>query len=236
MSNGVWYDIIIFKMKVGDIMGIKKVMTGCPWHVEKMVRQEGDSRRHRSRCIYYNKKESHCSKVVGKCVGAAHCSYYDEYQAQEKVITEVNNIDVKVDFTGVKMIKVSDIELCKKYKEPDKEKVVKVVRYYKEHGELDKPISVSCYGDKYKLEDKYLRYFVAKQLGLDEVSARISTEKENKLEDKIRVVGTKVIHNKFGGGVIAAVKDNKIDIMFDSGKKIEFSIEICVKKEVISIV
>lgn len=53
-------------------------MTGTPWHIEKYTREEGDSRRHRSRCIYYRKGDAYCCKVVDKCIGSAHCRYYKE--------------------------------------------------------------------------------------------------------------------------------------------------------------
>ena len=53
-------------------------LTGTPWHVERMVREEGDSRRHRSRCKFYRKHDSYCSQLVGRCMGSAHCDYYEE--------------------------------------------------------------------------------------------------------------------------------------------------------------
>lgn len=110
-----------------------------------------------------------------------------------------------------------------------------VIRYYKEHEKLDKPVSVSCHGKKYKLEDKYLRYYVAKQLGLKEIPARISTEKENRVEDKMRVVGAKVKHIKYGKGVVTRVMDNSVIIAFESGKETTFNIEICVKNKLITL-
>ena len=130
--------------KAGEFMAIER-MVGSPWHVEKMVRQEGDPRRHRSRCIYYDKKNSHCPKVVGKCVGAAHCSYYeeeciDEISIPKRVVAE------KEAFQGIKMIAMADIEVSDKFKLPSKEKIDVVIQYYKEHGKIDKPVSVSCHG------------------------------------------------------------------------------------------
>ena len=50
-------------------MGAKQTMTGCVWHTKKMVRQDGDEKRHKSRCKFYRKSDSYCSKVVGKCTG-----------------------------------------------------------------------------------------------------------------------------------------------------------------------
>ena len=216
-------------MKVGEFMGINQVMVGCPWHIEKMVREEGDPRRHRSRCIYYSKESSHCSKIVSKCGGAAHCNYYEEKRVVEPVISD------KKAFHGIKMIVMSDIEVSDKFILPSKEKIDAVIRYYKEHEKLDKPVSVSCHGKKYKLEDKYLRYYVAKQLGLKEIPARISTEKENRVEDKMRVVGAKVKHIKYGKGVVTRVMDNSVIIAFESGKETTFNIEICVKNKLITL-
>ena len=85
--------------KVGEFMAIER-MAGIPWHVEKMIRQEGDLRRHRSRCIYYDKKKSHCSKVIGKCIGAAHCNYYEE-ECVEAVSLPNHIVADKEDFQGV---------------------------------------------------------------------------------------------------------------------------------------
>ena len=53
-------------------------MTGTPWHVENMTRAEGDPRRHRSRCVYYIKDGTYCSKLGFRCFGSAHCEYYKE--------------------------------------------------------------------------------------------------------------------------------------------------------------
>jgi len=59
-------------------MAYDKMISGTPWHVEKFTRAEGDSRRHRSRCIFYDKANKVCAKTVGKCYGTAHCKYYKE--------------------------------------------------------------------------------------------------------------------------------------------------------------
>lgn len=55
------------------------------------------------------------------------------------------------------MIPLADVMVDRyKFKLPAKEKIEAVKQYYNEHGEMDKPVSVSCHGDKYMLEDKYL--------------------------------------------------------------------------------
>lgn len=53
-------------------------MQDIPWHLETLHRQDNDPRRHRSRCKYYNKKTSYCSRRSGKCMGSAHCMEYEE--------------------------------------------------------------------------------------------------------------------------------------------------------------
>ena len=68
-------------------MGVSK-MTGTPWHVERFIREDGDDRRHRSRCIYYQKSDAHCNQYSGKCRGSAHCAYYREYDPDAEMGTE----------------------------------------------------------------------------------------------------------------------------------------------------
>ncbi len=58
-------------------------LTGTSWHVERYKKADGDSRRHRSRCVYYRKSDAYCSEVVGKCRGSAHCSFYKEHSSGE---------------------------------------------------------------------------------------------------------------------------------------------------------
>lgn len=56
---------------------------------------------------------------------------------------------------------------------PKERKVRAVMEFYAKHGQLDKPIVVRPFDDGYYLQDKYLRFFVAEQLGLDEIPAII---------------------------------------------------------------
>lgn len=64
-------------------MSVKR-MQGTPWHIEKITRAEGDERRHRSRCKYYDKREKFCEKRNGRCIGSAHCEEYKERQIEEE--------------------------------------------------------------------------------------------------------------------------------------------------------
>ena len=58
-------------------MNTVRRMEGTPWHVEYMRREEGDARRDRRRCIKFRKEGSYCSIYFGKCIGSAHCPYYN---------------------------------------------------------------------------------------------------------------------------------------------------------------
>ena len=67
-------------------------LQGSPWHVEKFSRKPGDKRRHRSRCINYNRSKEFCSVQIGRCVGAAHCRYYAE-DGLPKNVSRIPTID-----------------------------------------------------------------------------------------------------------------------------------------------
>lgn len=58
---------------------------------------------------------------------------------------------------------------------PKREKIDGVKEYFYKHGELDKVIVVSPKGNKYILVDKYLRFVVAKELGLTEIKVKIES-------------------------------------------------------------
>ena len=88
-------------------MGISKHLTGTPWHIEKMVRAEGDPRRHRSRCCYFRKTDTYCTSYKKRCIGSAHCNRYNEdgpkYVQEDLVISPVKQeTKVKQDTTKKK--------------------------------------------------------------------------------------------------------------------------------------
>lgn len=67
-------------------MGLKQQMTGSPWHAEKMTRQEGDARRHKSHCLHYQWQCNGCD-LGGQCHGSAHCPKYKRMtEAQEAAV------------------------------------------------------------------------------------------------------------------------------------------------------
>ena len=58
-------------------MGVNQ-MTGTPWHVETLRMDEDDTRRHKSRCVHYQKTNKYCTKQKRTCPASAHCDYYKE--------------------------------------------------------------------------------------------------------------------------------------------------------------
>ena len=68
-------------------MSISRTFTGVPWHTERMVRAEGDPRRDRRHCVYYDKESRYCSKYKESCHGSAHCGYYRRGSANDDLPT-----------------------------------------------------------------------------------------------------------------------------------------------------
>lgn len=64
-------------------MAIKDEMSGTPWHIERMTRQEGDERRYKGRCRFYSYEDNFCKVQMFKCTGSAHCDYYEGISDEE---------------------------------------------------------------------------------------------------------------------------------------------------------
>lgn len=209
-----------------------------------------DDRRHRKHCIHY-RKDGSCA-YMSKCGGSAHCGCYEEQKVEVKQIypkqgnVEINdakeNINKKVEvttnvekFSGVQTIKMSDIVVPDKFllKKPETKKVVELHEYYKQYKKLDKPIYVSIKDGKYFLEDKYLRYYVAKELGKTWINARIGTYQESQAGDKLNKIGRRVHHKKYGEGTIVDNDGKYVKVSFDIGKDVNFDFETCVKKNIL---
>lgn len=61
---------------------------GTPSHIEYLKMADGDKRRHRTRCVEYDKKKEVCMCVKSpyftiRCGGASHCKYYLEHNEEE---------------------------------------------------------------------------------------------------------------------------------------------------------
>lgn len=216
-------------------MNKSKYLTGTPWHVERMTRQEGDPRRHKSRCVYYASKSKTCDYRNGTCIGSAHCMNYKErvHEAVQRENTISPN-PIK-HFEGIKEIPIELVTVNPlKTKTPRQDKVDTLIEYYRNNGCLDKPIIVSIQEGSYLLEDKYLRYYVAKKLGLKSIAARIGTFLESKDEDKLRKKGTKVLHMKYGKGIVIAADDAYTTVRFENGREIKLSISTCIENKLVS--
>jgi len=65
-----------------------------PWHIGYAKMAEGDTKRHKARCIYYDNQNKYCITAKSPCCGttcggSAHCGVYSEKKAEivtEKVI------------------------------------------------------------------------------------------------------------------------------------------------------
>lgn len=213
-------------------MGTLQRLTGAPWHVERMVREEGDDRRHRSRCTYYRgKADSYCSFFCGRCRGAAHCEQYKEKESvqQQETCMPINPAKNKIlePFEGVKTLNIKDVHVSDKFNStlPKELKIKELEDFFKKHGYLDKPIFVSCKSSYYELEDKYLRYYVAKRLGLKEIPAEMGSKDEVKIYDRLRTIGTLVWIKKTSEvGEVIDFNLEKVKIRLDSGKELSYDI------------
>lgn len=64
-------------------------MTSAPWHKERVHRSEGDERRYKGRCEFYDYEKKTCRKYVSACRGSAHCDFYkaisdEEFEQRQK--------------------------------------------------------------------------------------------------------------------------------------------------------
>ena len=202
-------------------------MVGTVWHTERMHREEGDSRRDKRRCRHY--RDGHCSRRATKCGGSAHCEYYEEIS--ENVGTAF--LRAKKPFEGLQEIKMSDILVPEhRFAEPSKEKLFALRDYYIENGELDKPIIVSCKEDKYVLEDKYLRYYLAKKLKLSKIYARCGEKGCDRAEEPFRKIGARV-KTRYKTGTITKVELQCVTVTFDDGGEKRYDLMIAVAQKVL---
>ena len=77
------------------VMGVNR-LKGTPWHEEKFHRGEGDKRRYKGRCRFfeyeYEHQKDYCRKYFGKCIGCPHCSYYEEISEEDFAKKQKNRI------------------------------------------------------------------------------------------------------------------------------------------------
>ena len=209
-----------------------------------MVLHAKDSRRHRKWCDYYREEDGFCYKLFSKCPGSAHCKNYKPIKKPSPVvvqppvkITPSTTESKSTPFIGIQMISMQDIIMPKHTLHPPApQKVQALLDYYREHGTLDKPIIVSVAGKKYRLEDKYLRYYVAKKLGLREIPAKIGSKTEMKPEDAIRKKGARLLHKTYGEVVVESSTLKHSVVVDTAGKHITLDIETCISKKLFSVI
>ena len=79
-------------------MGIGRLQ-GTPWHVEQVHKKEGEDRRHKSRCVFYNPVTGQC-KDNWKCKGSRYCRDYiplsdDEFRQRQEDTNEIKSLLAK---------------------------------------------------------------------------------------------------------------------------------------------
>lgn len=208
-------------------------MTGTPWHIEKFTRAEGDSRRHRSRCIYLQKDDSFCLKLQEKCRGTAHCSHYDEMNGLSeqlrtdpkfKAFLSAKNQSKEQDknqypkYKNTQTIDIKEISVNpKKFAKPSLDAVNNSIIYYKTHGNFDSPVSLLFSGKNFYLENGYLQYYVAKFLKLTKIEAIV------KINLKSFKPGTHVWHPQQNIGIVTNIDNDLITVCFENKKVIKFN-------------
>ena len=133
-------------------------------------------------------------------------------------------------FDDIRLIKISKIIVPKDvFKKPSEEKIKKLIDFYNMNQRLDKPIVVECAGNNYLLVDKYLRYLVAKQLGMKELYVEMGTQEDIRSWNRLRKKGTLVWVNKPGEvGEVVSFTISNVTIKFDNGVIHEYDIHKCI--------
>lgn len=208
-----------------------------------VVLHSKDERRHRKWCEHYRKEDGQCCKTFSKCGGSAHCKNYkvvhfaNDYKPPQpqKKTEEACQTNYKRPFSGIQLIAMADIIMpMNKFYPPSPAKVAELQGYYQEYGTLDRPVIVSCFGEKYRLEDQYLQYCVAKKIGLKEIPAKIGTKQEMQLEDAIRKKGARLIHKSYGEVVVESSTLRHAVVINTDGKRITLDIETCVNNKLLT--
>ena len=153
-------------------MGVNR-MTGTPWHTEQLRIGEEDSRRHRSRCKYYNHTTKRCSKMVDKCIGSTYCENYEEDPIKQKerekreLINELQN-------------RLNN-ELSARKKQEEQKPVLQPARNYL----IEYPVN------------------------------------------------SRVIHEKYGKGLVKNHLGGKLTIQLDNGKELRLDPKYCFEKDIL---
>ncbi len=98
-------------------------MSGTSWHIEQLKKSEDDDRRHRSRCIHYERKR--CHLYCGNCLGSSHCRYYREARPNE-ISEDVKPVTPKKTIITKKTKKKQQLNQKKKSKKTQTNITIKI--------------------------------------------------------------------------------------------------------------
>lgn len=200
---------------------------GIPMHYDRWHRAEGDERRHRARCVYYD--NNFCKERKVKCGGSAHCEFYsEEYELPNSEYSYLV-------FDGIKVIMLEDIIVDSDKFEENTDEINKHIEYFKSNGYFSVPIYVSHKKNDYILEDKYQVYVAAKKLGLVEIFAKYGNKRDAKEEDEYRAIGKRISNTIHGCGSIIDYNYESIFVEFDNGKRRELNLYTCIEKRLIKL-
>ena len=199
---------------------------------------EGDSVRNKNWCIHYNKTSKRCCKRYMKCPGSSYCDYYTPDEKHEvvpiiKSKTKIKGLPV-VKFDGVKMVDISLISVSDKaLASPNHKHIEYFENIFKKTGKVEPPLTVSCNGSYYLIEDGNSRFFAALNLGFTKVPIEIGTRENNDIKKRLKV-GTKIRYGSYGEGVIIEIKDKFMKIKF-SNYETSLDMDLAIKSNMLKI-
>lgn len=80
-------------------------LTSTPWHIENLKLKEGESKRNKHRCVYFNDGNCYMPKsryFKIKCMGSSHCTLYSEVLKEDN---EQNILETQPTFNKAKFKK-----------------------------------------------------------------------------------------------------------------------------------
>lgn len=221
-------------------MGSIKRMTGTAWHVNALRKNEEDIRRHKSRCVFFNKENGLCSKVVSRCPGSAHCKYYSENANKKNTEQDKYVPQRAVPFQNTKKINVKDIVVPtylskKKYKSPIQ--TAHLIKHYIKFNELLGAIIVTIENEKYQLVSGLPFLNAARALKLNEITATyVESFSIKKCSSKtVFKLNQWVDHQGLGIGKIIEMNDSSLTVKFDNGSRKAYLIEDCIKHKFLNV-
>lgn len=220
--------------------------------IEHLRNTDGYSKRSRNKCRHYRKVDDYCLNYERNCTNVAHCMAYDDspmgkgsvVSKSDKMIKEVKMLAFDKpspnrikEFENMMLIPLTKLCVNKsEFIEPSIEEMNVVVDYFNEHGELDKPIFVSCCGETYRVEDGYLQYRVAEELELIAIKAKMDDGKGNLLDHALRTHGESLSFHLGGNVKVVAYDIDTALLQKDDGKIVKMDIEYCIKKRLVSLI